>query len=275
MSKRDSIAQKRRAALKAYFDARPRQLTAITKRAGVSPEAVRAFIKGDSGSLNQATYDKLAQSEGVPVAVLLGEAEDTQARIARARSMIANLAGDHKGSINQSAANISSAPSESPFSTELPPPRAVRVITRVQAGVWRESPELPGDERYDVFVPVDPAYANLQLVGAEVLGRSMDLVYPEGTVLICVNTVDLGDGWMPISGDRVVARRVNREGMYETTVKEFILDEQSRAWLVPRSSDPSLQAVPAELPLDADDEPIRIVGLVIGSYRPERRRGGW
>lgn len=152
------------------------------------------------------------------------------------------------------------------------PPRAVRVVSRVQAGAWRETPELPGDERYDVFVPVEPIYANLQVVGAEVVGASMDLLYPAGTLLIVVNAIDLGDGWMPEPGDRVLARRLSREGLYETTVKEFAVDAQGRAWLVPRSSDPSLMPVPAETPLDADDEPVRVVGLVIGSYRPEKPR---
>lgn len=132
-------------------------------------------------------------------------------------------------------------------------------------------PELPGDERYDVFVPVEAEYSHLQVVGAEVIGDSMDLVYPQGTILVVVNVIDLGDGWMPEPGDRVLARRVSREGLYETTVKEWAVDAQGRAWLVPRSSDPSLMPVPAETPVDADDEPVRVVGLVIGSYKPERR----
>jgi transcriptional regulator with XRE-family HTH domain len=114
---------------------------------------------------------------------------------------------------SQAARSASSAHAEV-LEAGIPRPRAIRVVARVQAGTWRESPELPGDERYDVFVPIDPVYSNLQLTGGEVRGRSMDLVYPEGTVLIFANAIDLGDGWMPEPGDRVLARRVSKEGLH-------------------------------------------------------------
>jgi len=151
--------------------------------------------------------------------------------------------------------------------------RAVTVVARVQAGHWRETPELPGDERYDIFVPIPEVYAEHQVLSAEVVGNSMDLVYPEGSILVCVSTIGLGEDWTPIRGDRVVARRMSREGFFETTVKEYVVDDQGKGWLVPRSTDPSLTAVPAERAEADDDEPIRIIGLVVGSYRPERRRG--
>lgn len=151
--------------------------------------------------------------------------------------------------------------------------RSVPVVGAVQAGQWAEALEWPPSERYEVIVPGDPAFAGMPVTAVEVRGPSMNRVYPEGTVLICVGAVHLG-GYVFNTGDRVVVQRRDRTGLLEATVKEYVLDEESHAWLWPRSEDPNFQQpwrVPDGDPED-DSEDLRITALVIGSYRPEPRR---
>lgn len=151
--------------------------------------------------------------------------------------------------------------------------RSVPVVGAVQAGQWAEALEWPPSDRYEVIVPGDPAFAGFPVTAVEVRGPSMNRVYPEGTVLICVGAVYLAD-YAFNTGDRVVVHRRDRTGLLEATVKEYVLDDTSHAWLWPRSDDPNFQQpwrVPDGDP-DDDSEDLRITALVIGSYRPESRR---
>ncbi len=66
----------RRNALKAFFAGLSVSQSAFCKSAGVSEAAVRAFLKGETRSLNSATYEKLAREGGVSVAALLGAPSD-------------------------------------------------------------------------------------------------------------------------------------------------------------------------------------------------------
>jgi phage repressor protein C with HTH and peptisase S24 domain len=69
----------RRRALAAFLAAQPASQSAFCKAAGVSEAAIRAFLKGETRSLNAATYEKLARAAGVPVAEILGESRDNEA----------------------------------------------------------------------------------------------------------------------------------------------------------------------------------------------------
>jgi SOS-response transcriptional repressor LexA len=94
----------------------------------------------------------------------------------------------------------------------------------------------------------------------------MNEVYPDGTILECVSF--LAD--MEITnGRRVIVRRRRNGDEVEVTVKEYFRDESGVEWLVPRSRNPAFQA-----PIRADQqEPevdeVQVIGLVVGSYRPE------
>lgn len=139
----------------------------------------------------------------------------------------------------------------------------VMVRGQVQAGAWRPALEWAPDDWYPVTVPLDPRFPGVKRFGLEVRGPAMDLLYPEGTILICVRLEELERA--PVPGQRVIVERRNGNGLIEATVKEYQLDSQGKAWLVPRSSDSRYQAPVA---LEGSGE-IRIVALVIGSYKPE------
>lgn len=136
----------------------------------------------------------------------------------------------------------------------------------VAAGVWREVLEYPEHE-WSFFTGAPDVKAPLNLrFGLKVEGNSMDLVYPPGTIIECVRYW----GREPIeNGKRVIVQRTDRDGNMETTVKEYLKDDNGVEWLVPRSTHPEFQA-----PFRCDDpgegiETIEIVAIVVASIRYE------
>lgn len=121
----------------------------------------------------------------------------------------------------------------------------VMVRGAVQAGVWREAIEWEGSDWYSISVPNDDRYPGVERFALEVRGDSMDRIYPEGTIIVCVRFADLARS--PEPGERVICLRRSRTGEYEATVKEYDLDAQGRHVLWPRSSQPEYQT-PIVLP---------------------------
>jgi phage repressor protein C with HTH and peptisase S24 domain len=94
----------------------------------------------------------------------------------------------------------------------------------------------------------------------------MDLLYPPGTVLDCVEYH--GEHVVP-SGKRVIVQRTRKDGTVEATVKELVRDEQGAEWLVPRSHNPVHQAIRGDTPDSPDIDRVEIVGVVVASIRAE------
>lgn len=143
----------------------------------------------------------------------------------------------------------------------------------VQAGLWAPAIEWPPDEWEVVAVPRPDGHR--RYFGLKVKGPSMNLVYPEGTILVCVPMAEyhhaLGDG-----DHVIVQRRDNASDMVEGTVKEIRRDDAGRAWLWPRSDHPEHQA-PIELPQRlpgfhdfAGSRDVEIVAVVVADYRIRR-----
>lgn len=136
----------------------------------------------------------------------------------------------------------------------------------VAAGVWREAWEEPPDEwatftgRADVNAPLRDRF------GLRVEGDSMNEIYPPGTILDCVSlhaNVELENG------RRVVVQRQNAARDFEVTVKEYYRDEDGVEWLVPRSRNPAFQTPLRMDQQDPDIVEVRIIAVVVGSYRKE------
>jgi len=135
-----------------------------------------------------------------------------------------------------------------------------------RAGHWQEVWQEPEDEwktftgRSDVNTPLRDRF------GIRVEGESMNDVYPHGTIVECVA---FHGGAEIENGRRVVVQRRRNGDEYEVTIKEFYRDEDGAEWLVPRSRNPAFQT-----PLRVDEQEsgideVRIIGIVVGSYRPE------
>lgn len=136
----------------------------------------------------------------------------------------------------------------------------------VAAGVWATAYEwvqqdwLPYSGGAHIEAPAGSRY------GLMVKGQSMNQVYPEGTILDCVSIEQAGE---PKSGQRVIVERHRVTGEVEATVKEYVVDDGGRVWLVPRSFSPEFQAPIAVSDPGEGVAEVRVVALVVGSYRPE------
>lgn len=161
------------------------------------------------------------------------------------------------------------APAELPFIQ-------LEIRGAVQAGHWAAAIEWPRDDWETVAVPRPDGHT--RYFGLRVLGPSMNQVYPEGTILVCV---PIGEYHHALQdGDHVIVqRRDAATDMLEGTVKELRHDAAGRAWLWPRSDHPEHQA-PLELPRaqssqydNAGSRDIEIIGVVVADYRVRRPAG--
>lgn len=174
-----------------------------------------------------------------------------------ALSKLAELAGT-------SVQDLLAGEADSPF---LRQSNILMVKGAVAAGVFKEAMEWPESEWFAYIggshIQVDPK----RRFGLKVEGESMNELYPHGTILDCVSVFDSSP---PRSGQHVIVLRSQAGDGVEATVKEFILDQEGRYWLVPRSNHPAFQApIPVDDPNGGDDDEVRIIAVVVGSYRPE------
>lgn len=135
----------------------------------------------------------------------------------------------------------------------------------VAAGQWAEVWEYPQDEWFSFTGRADVTAPLRDRFGVKVVGESMNDLYPHGTILECVSFLG---GAEIANGKRVIVERQRDDGEREVTVKEYLEDENG-VWLVPRSSNPAFQS-----PIRVDQEEAgimqtRVIGVVVGSYRPE------
>jgi transcriptional regulator with XRE-family HTH domain len=134
----------------------------------------------------------------------------------------------------------------------------------VAAGVWRVAAEWPESD-WQTFTGRNDVRAKAEhRFGLRVLGDSMDLLYPPGTIVECISVFGHAEA---VPGRRVVILRKNDRQEYEATVKELV-EQDGKLWAVPRSHNP------AHRPIDlSEPEPgileTRIVAVVVASIRPE------
>src|SRR6185437_6658274 len=78
----------------------------------------------------------------------------------------------------------------------------------------------------------------------------------------------ISNGLRPMNGDHVIVARRNRDGLFEASLKEYVLNDDGSRWLWPRSTDPEHQA-----PLQyGGAEEVTITGIVKASYVTRPRR---
>ncbi|MCP5073475.1 MAG: LexA family transcriptional regulator [Rhodobacteraceae bacterium] len=143
--------------------------------------------------------------------------------------------------------------------------RFVPVRQAVQAGDWAEAPEWQPDDQFTVPIPDEPEFRKFRLHAAEARGPSMNLVYPERTIVIFTT---LEDAQEDVEVDkRYVVERERADGFREATVKKLWRDDTGKFWLLPESDDPRYQE-PIALNGEEGDT-IRIVGRVVYSVRRE------
>lgn len=143
------------------------------------------------------------------------------------------------------------------------PPLALPLLGTVQAGVWRVPTE---DEPEWISLPIPEVYMRLRAFALRVAGTSMNLIFPEGTILICCHMEELNED--PRPGKRYIIEDVDPHGEIETTVKEYQVDDDGRPWAWPRSTDPQWQQ-PVPLDNGRDGHTITLKARVVFALRPE------
>jgi transcriptional regulator with XRE-family HTH domain len=134
----------------------------------------------------------------------------------------------------------------------------------VAAGVWRQAVEWPAEDwqtftgRADVTADLDHRF------GLRVVGDSMDMIYPHGTLVECVSLFGRAE---VAPGKRVVVIRTNDQYECEATVKELV-EQDGELWLVPRSYNPNHRPFKLSEPEPGILE-TRIAAVVVASVRPE------
>jgi DNA-binding Xre family transcriptional regulator len=149
------------------------------------------------------------------------------------------------------------APPEHPSALR---PTEVMVRGAVEAGVWREAPLWDRADWYPLPTTEDPRFPGITRYALEVRGPAMDLVYPDSSIVILVDYLDLGRELL--HGERVICRRRDRNRLCEATVKEYLVDAEGQA-LAPLPG-------PA-LPVPHRPRPRRRPGREPGAPRPRRR----
>ena len=153
------------------------------------------------------------------------------------------------------------------------PANEVEVVAWVQAGSWCENNEIHHDERRTVLWPFKGDVPK-GTVALEVRGDSMDVIYPDGSIVFAQDPISLSECHKAVrAGDIVVARRRNGDSDYEYTLKELAQKEDGSFMLLPRSRNLVHQPLPYEpveewyighLPDDGSADSLCIVGVVLG-----------
>ena len=146
--------------------------------------------------------------------------------------------------------------------------RMVPLVGEVRAGAFVA---IADQFEPDEFIPfADPQWSRAELFAVRVIGKSMNLIYEEGAVLICANAVESGVR----EGDHVVLKRFDGQGRVETTLKE-ISTEAGKIEFWPRSTETEYQ-VPFVVPLKPTDtqEAWEVIGVVVAEFRKRAPRGG-
>ncbi len=249
--------------------------TELARKAGLAPSTLNRF-------LNQEVKHTLSRRSIAKIAEAAGKAQAHQGAskaIAQLEQQIADLPeGREREQLLRSLAEIRAheALGAAMQSWDLYTARAksanlsfMPVRGTVEAGAWREAMEWPQEDWYPVGVAGVERYTALPQFGLVVRGPSMNLVYPEGSILACVSFLHLGRE--PKSGERVIVEH-RRGDLVEATVKEFVV-EQGRGRLYARSDNPRYAGV-VDLPAPGEtaeihDDAILVTALVIASIRPE------
>lgn len=150
----------------------------------------------------------------------------------------------------------------------VPQARRIPVVGAVQAGAWREAVAYPEDDQRWVEAPLPDEFGKYDIQAFDLVGPSMNMVYPDGTTIYVASTMTYGE---PVSGDRVLVIRKDKSGLVEATLKEFVVGEDGRVWLWPRSTDPEFQA-PLPYVEGSDGDDIVVSGIVVAALVLERSR---
>lgn len=140
----------------------------------------------------------------------------------------------------------------------------LEVVSDVRAGNWLEVTIQDEEEHERIPVARDPRFPRARQYALRVRGDSMDLEYPEGCYVTCVDFWDAGIEMKPGLHVHVERQRAGGQ-LVEITIKEIQLVEGETV-LAPKSSNPKWKPIPVND--DAEDATVSIKGIVTGNWKP-------
>lgn len=135
------------------------------------------------------------------------------------------------------------------------------VVGSIQAGNWIDRSVIDDDsEREIIPVARDQRFPHAKQYALQVLGDSMDLEYPDGCFVTCV---DFWDSGLSLKDGHIIHVERHNGPLVEMTLKAVETIDGVQM-LVPRSSNARHKAIPLEG--DGGTE-ILVKGIVTGSYK--------
>lgn len=124
--------------------------------------------------------------------------------------------------------------------------KTVYIRGEVQAGQWKEATEWPREDWVPTYMPPNPFYEKMNPFALKVKGDSMNLMFPDGSIVVAVNYTELGRN--PEDGECVVTiRRDPLTDCFEATLKIVQIRDDGSVLLWPRSNNPDF-VKPIQLP---------------------------
>lgn len=132
------------------------------------------------------------------------------------------------------------------------------MIGFVEAGKWNEACQLPESEWRELYYSKSKALDGKRIFALGVKGNSMNKRFPpETTTLICCHIEDYP---LPIeNGDYVIAQRISKDGLCESTVKKYSRMDDGVIILEAESTDPRY----TNIVVSEDGKEYSIIAVVI------------
>lgn len=239
--------------LKQLLEERRLSPETAARNAGLGASAIKDIIYGRSKSPRMNTITAIAYALGVPPADFLIQAPNGMVNYLELKM------GDRARHPESK-----STPREQPRGVRLTP-----VVGVVEAGAWRVT-DLFEAEEFNEEIPIpDLNQFGAKQAAFKVAGDSMDLAdLPAGSYAVTVDWVD--GGFEMEDGMVVVVERVDGHRR-EWTVKELrLFADRFELW--PRSSNSRHRPIIVRRDsVDEDGLEVRILGLVVGTWRPLKR----
>lgn len=234
------------------------RIVVLSARMAEEADDAREFMRRALEATGLSPY-KLAKLAGIAPSTITRPLNDPNFKFVPKQATLNKIA--------EAAGLTAPTVTEASLSVE-PVSQWIPLVGEVRAGNWAEIPHDPVIEEH-IAVHL-PEYSRASLFALRVAGRSMDLKYPDGCVVIAAPAAEAGIR----VGDDVVVRRYRPDGLAETTLKE-VTQNGAGYELTPRSSDTSYKPIPfPKISDEQGQEGIEIIGVVLTHQPPPAQRRG-
>lgn len=142
------------------------------------------------------------------------------------------------------------------------------IIGEVQAGVFQPALRFEDNEDMEHFPMPTKMDGHSRHFGLRVRGDSMNMVFPEGCIVVCVPSMEF-NGVIDAGKYVVVEQASDQTDEFEATVKELYQSPDGDFYLRPRSTNPAHQAVPWPKIDHADNggaDQISVTAVVVAKF---------